>query len=459
MSANRHDGALVRFKPYPAYKNSGVDWLGEIPAHWQVKKWRYCCYVTEGQVAPDDDRYRDRIMIAPNHIESGTGRILFTETADEQGAISGKYLVKPGDLIYSKIRPALNKVCIAAGDWLCSADMYPVKVTASDLRARYLLYFILSEPFVRLMVDESMRVAMPKVNREKLAACPLLIPAPSEQDAIAAFLDRETAKTDALVAKKERVIELLQEKRTALITQAVTRGLDPNVPMRDSGIEWLGEIPAHWCVKKLKEVSSLQTGLTLGKRYEAGQLEVRPYLRVANVQDGYLDLDDIAEIELPLQEARRYELRVGDVLMTEGGDFDKLGRGHVWDGQIHGCLHQNHIFAVRPIHAEVHPRFLAAIMGSGYGRAYFTATSKQSTNLASTSSTKLRNLPVPLPPAGEQEGILRFVAATAGELALMVRRIEDGVDRLKEFRNALISAAVTGKIDVRTDLDAEELQA
>lgn len=163
MSADLPSGrAAARFKPYPAYEDSGVEWLGEIPAHWQVKKWRYCCYVTEGQVAPEDDRYRDRIMIAPNHIESGTGRILFTETADEQGAISGKYLVKPGDLIYSKIRPALNKVCIAAGDWLCSADMYPVKVTASDLRARYLLYFMLSEPFVRLMVDESMRVAMQK---------------------------------------------------------------------------------------------------------------------------------------------------------------------------------------------------------------------------------------------------------------------------------------------------------
>jgi type I restriction enzyme S subunit len=221
--------------------------------------------------------------------------------------------------------------------------------------------------------------------------------------------------------------------------------------MKDSGVEWLGEIPAHWCVKKLKAVSSLQTGITLGKRYEVGQLEVRPYLRVANVQDGYLDLDDIAEIELPRGEARRYELRTGDVLMTEGGDFDKLGRGHVWDGQIAGCLHQNHIFAVRPIHAEVHPHFLAAIMGSGYGRAYFTATSKQSTNLASTNSTKLGNFPMPLPAPGEQEEILRFVTATAGRLDLMIQRIEDGVDRLREFRTALISAAVTGKIDVREE--------
>ena len=146
-------------------------------------------------------------MIAPNHIQSGTGRILFTETAGEQAAISGKYLVKPGDIIYSKIRPALNKVCIATGEWLCSADMYPVAITAQDLRARFLLYFILSEPFVRLMVDESMRVAMPKVNREKLAACPLVLPSPTEQQAITdyvrlyAFLSQVLTFADADLEK------------------------------------------------------------------------------------------------------------------------------------------------------------------------------------------------------------------------------------------------------------------
>jgi type I restriction enzyme S subunit len=215
-----------RFKPYPAYKDSGVEWLGEIPAHWEVKKWRYCCHVTEGQVAPDDDRFRDRILIAPNHIESGTGRILYTETADEQGAISGKYLVAPGDIIYSKIRPALNKVCIAGGHWLCSADMYPVAMTENRLEARFLIYFMLSEPFVRLMVDESMRVAMPKVNREKLAACPLIIPDTDEQRAIAIFLDRETARIDALVAKVRDAIERLKELRTAVIFAAVTGKID-----------------------------------------------------------------------------------------------------------------------------------------------------------------------------------------------------------------------------------------
>jgi type I restriction enzyme S subunit len=212
--------------PNVPMKDSGVEWLGEIPAHWEVKRWRYCCRIKEGLVDPTDATYCDREMIAPNHVESGTGRILFTETADEQGAISGKYLVRPGDLIYSKIRPVLNKVCIAEGDWLCSADMYPVEVMDEELSPQFLVYFMLSAAFVKLMVDESMRVAMPKVNREKLSACPLLLPPREEQELIVNQLQTETAKIDALAAKVREAIDRLKEFRTALISTAVTGKID-----------------------------------------------------------------------------------------------------------------------------------------------------------------------------------------------------------------------------------------
>jgi type I restriction enzyme S subunit len=228
-----------------------------------------------------------------------------------------------------------------------------------------------------------------------------------------------------------------------------TRRLKPYPKYKDSGVDSLGEIPAHWEVKKLKAASSLQTGITLGKSYDSARLETRPYLRVANVQDGYLDLGDIAEIELPGDEVRRYELRAGDVLMTEGGDFDKLGRGYVWEEQVSGCLHQNHIFAVRPDQVKLHSHFLSSVLSSGYGRAYFTATSKQSTNLASTNSTKLKNFPLPLPSRREQEEILQFIAAESQRPDRMGERIGEAIDRLKELRTALVSAAVTGKIDVR----------
>jgi type I restriction enzyme, S subunit len=212
-------------------------------------------------------------------------------------------------------------------------------------------------------------------------------------------------------------------------------------------VEWMGEVPEHWDVRPLKAISELQTGLTLGKKYEGHALVSRPYLRVANVQDGFLALDDIAEIALPGPDAARYELRKGDVLLTEGGYFAKLGRGHVWEGEVSGCLHQNHIFAVRPRPEFLSSPFLAHVMASAYGRAYFTATSKQSTNLASTNSTKLRNLPVPMPAGAEQNDIVSFIARASRRIDALVPNKERLLELLQEERAALITRAVTKGLD------------
>jgi len=225
------------------------------------------------------------------------------------------------------------------------------------------------------------------------------------------------------------------------------RRFRPYPAYRDSGVAWLGEIPVGWKIKKLKIISSLQTGITLGKQYEGVDLETRPYLRVANVQDGYISLNDVAEIALHLSQISQYELRENDVVVTEGGDFDKLGRRHVWQGQIEGCLHQNHIFAIRPTAESLDPHFLSAVMASQYERAYFTATSKQSTNLASTNSTKLRNFPIPYPPITGQ--IIEYLAHETEKVDALVEKVREAIAHLKEYRTALISAAVTGKIDVR----------
>jgi type I restriction enzyme S subunit len=181
----------------------------------------------------------------------------------------------------------------------------------------------------------------------------------------------------------------------------------------------------------------------------------RPYLRVANVQDGYLDLADITNVSVPADDVARHEPQAGDVLMTEGGDFDKLGRGFVWEAQIPGCLHQNHVFAVRPKQDFLLPHYLAALMTSAHGKIYFTYTSQQSTNLASTNSTKLGNFPIPLPSVERQKSILQSIAERSGTINKCVKRIHCGISSLTEYRSALISAAVTGQIDVREEVQLE----
>jgi type I restriction enzyme S subunit len=276
------------------------------------------------------------------------------------------------------------------------------------------------------------------------------IPGLEEQAAIAAFLDERTSQIDLLIEKKRCLAALLDEQRQALISRAVTRGLDPTVAMKESGVDWLGPVPAHWNVAPLKYLAEVQSGITVGKKYDPDQTLVeRPYLRVANVQDGYLDLENIASIEIPLRNVAQYELQPGDVVVTEGGDFDKLARGYVWDGQIAGCMHQNHIFAVRPKQERLRSPFLSALMTSLYGRNYFTATSVQSTNLACTNRAKLGGFPIPLPSPKEQDSICHALELADIRFQKATQQLRSTIDRLREYRSALITAAVTGQLDLR----------
>ncbi len=249
------------------------------------------------------------------------------------------------------------------------------------------------------------------------------------------------------MAEQQRLIELLKEKRQAVISHAVTKGLNPNVRMKPSGIEWLGDVPEHWEVVALKRIATVNTGVAKGKDLSGQETINVPYLRVANVQDGYVTLDEVTTIDILPHELKRYRLQSGDVLMNEGGDYDKLGRGCVWEAPIDPCITQNHVFAVRP--HSIDPWWLNSITSSEYAQFYFMSHSKQSTNLASISSRNLMNLPVILPRGNEQKDVLSFVHCTTQKFDSLIAEAQRAIDLLQERRTALISVAVTGKIDVR----------
>ncbi|MCK4659369.1 MAG: restriction endonuclease subunit S [Phycisphaerae bacterium] len=221
---------------------------------------------------------------------------------------------------------------------------------------------------------------------------------------------------------------------------------------RDSGLPWLGKVPAHWHETKLKRVTRIQTGVTLGKKYDQVPLVERPYLRVANVQNGYLSLKHIKRVAVPLSEARACELRHGDVVVTEGGDIDKLGRGAIWHGEIDGCLHQNHIFAVRPAPDRLSSRFLSLMMESNHGRTYFLRTAKKTTNLASTNRTTLGQFTIFLPPPDEQKAIADFLDANAIAVRHFIRNRRRLIVVLNEQKQAIINRAVTRGLDPNVPL-------
>ena len=448
----------MTLRRYERYKDSGVEWLGHVPADWEVFQLR-------------------RVIV---RIEQG-----WSPECESRPAEEGEWgVLKTGCVNGGRFNPLENKALpshleaapeleVATGDLLMSrASGSPELVGSTALVTQTPTRLLLSDKTFRLHVNQ-------RVHKDFLAWClasrPLraqiecaisgaaglannlpqssllefVAPFPSsrEQRAIAAYLDRETAKIDTLIADQQRLIHLLTEKHQAASADAVTKGVIPAAPMKHSGVEWLGDVPAHWEVSRLKFVALVQTGVAKGKDNTGKATVDVPYLRVANVQDGYLNLEDVSTIEIPVTDLPRYELRAGDVLMNEGGDFDKLGRGHIWDGSIQPCIHQNHVFAVRPF--GISPEWLNAVTGSAYAQFYFMSRSKQSTNLASISSTNIMELPIPIPPADEQRAILQSMTAKSAAIDDLIADARQSTRLLRERRTALIAAAVTGLIDVR----------
>ena len=430
---------------YPEYRPSGSDWLRTIPTEWLVYRFRYCFTESTEKI--------EREVIGPMLSVSGYRGIEVKEYDDENRRrtdeeLLGYRVVRPGQLVVNTMWLNYAGLGVSAHEGHVSPAYRSYNI-ASRLDHRYAHYLMRSETYVKGYTKHltGIRPNSLQMSREDLMDFPVVVPPKPEQIAIASFLDRETAKIDALVAEQEKLIALLKEKRQAVISHAVTKGLNPDAPTKPSGIEWLGDVPVHWNVTRLKFVATVQTGVAKGKDYAGIQTAFVPYLRVANVQDGFLDLEDVAQIEVAIGDAARYTLKTGDVLMNEGGDFDKLGRGAIWNGEIDNCIHQNHVFAVRP--HGVGPSWLNTITSSRYAQFYFMGQSKQSTNLASISSSNLMELPVLLPTEAEQEDILQYLSQHCTQLDALTREAERAVELLTEHRAALISAAVTGQIDVR----------
>ena len=256
----------------------------------------------------------------------------------------------------------------------------------------------------------------------------------AEQAAIARILDAvDTAIEHARIA-----IKRARQLDHCLLHELLERGLgSANCSRR--------RFPQHWRMTRVDEVATVGSGVTLGKDTSGHKSVELPYLRVANVQDGYLDLDTIKTIRVPVDDVQKYRLEAGDVLMTEGGDIDKLGRGTIWDGQIPDCLHQNHIFRIRANREVLEPSFYAIVVESDIAKRYFSRVAKRTTNLASTNKTQVRAFRFPIPPTlSEQRQIVEIVARSKSLLAGLSQK----ETALCELKKSLMHDLLTGKVRV-----------
>ena len=438
---------IADLKPYAEYKESGLPWLGRVPAHWNIKRAKSILQRIDQRSSTGKEE-----LLTVSSVRGVLPRKTAAVTMFKAESYLGYKLCWPGDLVINSLWAWAGGLGVSNYHGIISSA-YGVFRTRTDagMLPRFLHEVVRSSSFNWEFKVRSKGVWISRLQLTDVSFldAPMHIPPHDEQVAIVRFLDWTNARLERTIRAKRKVIALLGEQKQAIIHRAVTRGLDPSIALKPSGIPWLGDIPQHWEVSPLKSVCAVQSGITLGKDYAGQVIRKYPYLRVANVQAGHVNLADVKVIEVTKAEAIRCMLQKGDVLMTEGGDPDKLGRGCVWDSQITPCVHQNHVFAVRPNQSRLEPHFLSALMGTSYARAYFESTAKQTTNLASTNKTKIGMFKVLIPPVDEQKSVLWALATEIRPVDTAITRLEREIELFREYRTRLVADVVTGKLDVR----------
>jgi len=445
---HKHSGMSGRYRPYPTYGDCGVEWAPSIPNGWTAEKAKRLF-----QEVVDRNHPHERLLSVTQ-----MNGVLPREESDLRvwnpgDDLSGYKLVLPDDFVIS-LRSFQGGIehCSCRG---IISPAYTVLRPLADFNRGFFRHLLKSYPVVSALNSITTGIRQGKnISYDDFAQLTCLLPPKDEQRTIAAFLDRETAKIDALVAKKERLIELLQEKRTALITHAVTKGLDPNVPMKDSGVEWLGQIPAHWECLALSRYTRSRCDGPFGSGLKSEHYSARG-VRVIRLQNiGWAEFrdDDRAYIDPEYAHSLGdHTVKFGDILVAGLGDErHPVGRACVAREGLGDAMVKADCFRFRLCSELVNPRFLAFQLSASAEAAagsMATGATRSRMNLTATSARK-----VAIPPLAEQRSIVVHLNRTSMETDALLTRVEEAIDRLKEYRTALISAAVTGKIDVREEV-------
>jgi type I restriction enzyme, S subunit len=438
---------------YPKYKDSGVQWLGEVPEGWEVKRLKMAAHLNDRKVEADEENPVP--YIGMENIESWTGKLLPLAPDVVPSGVANRFTAK--NTLFGKLRPYLAKACNPDFNGLCSTELLVIE--SEDFDRRALLYWLLADGFIKLVDSSTYGSKMPRANWDFIGNCMLPVPPLPEQTAIADFLDRKTRRIDTLVAKKRRLIALLGEKRTALISRTVTRGLpadaarefglEPHTGFKDSGIEWLGEVPVGWQTPPLYARYSVELGKMLNESRITGN-HLISYLRNVDVQWDSINFDDLPEMDISESEYQRYTLQKGDLLVCEGGE---VGRAAIV-GEMSSLIgYQKALHRMRAIRSAEVARFMFYTLFWAAKIGVFNAGG--ASTIAHLTGEQLRKYRFPTPSLPEQTAIAAYLDRETATIDQLVTKVEAAIARLQEYRTALITAAVTGKIDVRGKADKQ----
>ena len=429
----------TKYKTYPKYKPSGSDWLGNVPDGWETKRLRFLMTLQKGK-KPDETS------------ESVDGLPYLTMDFLRGQEEPTKYVPAPESVVVNDGDILLLWDGANAGEFvkgvkgILSSTMAEVSFGQREVDSRYRRYFL--ESFEKKLRELTIGMGIPHVSGDIVKDCITPIPTDLEQKTIADFLDRETAKIDDVVGKKQKLIELLKEERQAIITHAVTKGLDPKAKMKPSGIDWLGNIPTQWGVKDLKYLLERNDGGVWGEDFDD---EGTPVLRSTEIDvDGNWKLDEFAKRKLTLEEKQKALLKEGDLLITKSSGSElHIGKTALVTKEIEDleCCFSNFMQRLRPL-KHVSSKLLFYFFNSYIAREQYNYFSQSTTGLANLSGDLFGQIIFVKIPEIEQRAIVSFLDRETAKIDDMIKKNEAQIEKLQEYRQALITSAVTGKIMV-----------
>lgn len=425
-------------------KDSGFEWLGNVPSHWKIERLQSQLYEVN---ETNDPIQTTQILSLTNKL----GVVPYKDKGNQGNKakedLTGYKIAYPDCIVANSMNILIGSVGLSRY-YGCVSPVYYVFHAKEGANIKFLNYVFALPSFQKELrkyangiLEIRLRISSNNILKRKIA-----LPPPEEQAAIVSFLEDKCPKIDQAIAEAKASIDDYTNWKSSVLYEAVTKGVSPVRQLRDSGTQWIGNIPAHWQVSKIGRFIKIRSGITLGKTYPQGtELIEMPYLRVANVKAEGFALEDVAKIKVTPEETEKYALKSGELLMTEGGDRDKLGRGTIWHEEISPCLHQNHVFAVTCDENWLLTEYLAYLTASPVGREYFDLTAKKTTNLASTNSNTIMQFKVPIPPITEQREIVQMLDRKCAAINDLITEKQLLISDLEQYKKSLIYEVVTGK--------------
>ncbi|MBS67780.1 MAG: hypothetical protein CMK98_05390 [Pseudomonas sp.] len=426
------------YKAYPEYSHSDVEWLGKVPADWEVRRLKFSSCLINEKIDAQDSTLE---YLGLEHIESWTGKRIADNTSTSEG-IASKF--SPGDVLFGKLRPYLAKVWQADSHGISTTEVLVIRPD-NGVIGSFLKYYMLSRDFIDVVNGSTYGSKMPRANWEFIGNLSLLIPTIEEQRQIAQFIDHKTSQIDRLIKKKQELIEKLQEQIVTATSQAITTGLG-KITLKSSPVAWLEQVPEHWTLLPLKFLATIGNGSTPARDNPEYWFEGDiPWLNSSNANKESVISSDQFVTETALRECHLPLIEPPAVLVGITGQGRTRGMATLL--RIKATINQ-HLAYIKTDSAVLNVEFLVHVLTSAYQFLRSESDGGGSTKGAITCE-QLANLKIPVPPIAEQKLIADLIASELERSNASIEKAEVTIDCLQEYRAALITAAVTGQIDVR----------